>query len=149
MEPIEEDPAPTEGAQPNVQFLTKRIPEQLAELYREFLSPGRGRDKTISYELKPYKPTPRTAIGRKTQPIRVVKTVWFVAVLLDAEAEPMAIYLAQDGVPYCTYIDPEHGSRRVEVTSDFLASRSVATLSNMLTVIAEKRESLVLLRPVK
>ena len=149
MEPIEEDPAPTDSAQPNGQFLAKRIPEQLAELYREFLGPGRGRDKTISYELKPYKPTPRTAIGRKTQPIRIVKTVWFVAVLLDAEAEPMAIYLAKDGVPYCTYVDPEHGARRVEITPGFLASRTVATLSNMLTVIMEKRETLVLLRPVK
>lgn len=148
MEPIEEDPASTESAQPNTQFLAKRIPEELCELFKEFVGPGRGRNKTIAYELKPYKPAPRTAIGRKTQPIAVVKTVWFVAVLLDADAEPMAIYLATDGTPYCTYIEPTSGAQRVEITPSFLASRTAPTLGNMLTVINEKRDTLVLQRPV-
>lgn len=149
MEPIEEDPAPTESAQPNTQFLRRRIPEELCDLFKEFMAPGLGRDKTVQYELTSLKRAPRTSIGRKTQPIPVIKTVWIVGVLLDADAEPMAIYLASDGTPYCTYFEPEDGTRRVEITTDFLASRTAPTLSNMLTVIKEKRDTLEALRPVE
>lgn len=149
MEPIEEDPAPTDSAQPNTQFLTKRIPEALGDLFREFMTPGLGRDRTISYELKSYKPAPRSTLGRKTQPIPVVKTVWIVGVLLDEEAEPMAMYLASDGTAYCTHFEPGVGALRTEITSEFLATRSAPTLSNMLTVIREKRDTLESLRPVK
>lgn len=149
MEPIEEDPAPSNVAQPNTQFMLRRIPEELCELFKEFVGPGRGRDKTIAYELEPRKAAPRSGIGRRTQPIPVIKTVWVVGVLLEEDAQPMALYLASDGTAYSTHIEPGIGALRTEITPEFLATRSAPTLGNMLTVIREKRDTLESLRPVK
>lgn len=148
MENIEEDPAPTMVAGPNKAMLVKLVQEELCNVFMSQMKADPKHERTKQFVMTPANPLERTRFGRKTQPIPLIKEVWFVAVLLDEDADPMAMYVSMDGTPYCSHLRPGSTERRLEVTESFLHELSVETLSNMLTAAQEKRSTLELLGPV-
>lgn len=152
MTRIEDDPAPAKVTPPSEQeVLAKFIMDELCEVAKKWMKVDPLHERLSSpLVLTPNKPSPRRrGLGRKTQPIPIVKEVWLAGVSLAEDAESMAITVGTDGTPYCSYYELNVGTRSIVLTPEFLATRDVATLTSILAEIREKKATLELQMPVE
>ncbi len=150
MTPIEDDPAPAKVTPLNRYALAKLILNELCEVAKKWMTVDPEHKRlAMPLVLVPEASAPRRGLGRKTQPIPVVKQVWFAAASLEAGTESMAFVIGTDGTPYCSYFEAGVGSRSIELTREFLEDRDDTTLAHILAEVRNKRETLELQMPLE